>query len=219
MQSRYLIQTPRLRAREFDLLDVRHLMQMHRDPRVRALLVDDEPLDDFDTAFNFILTIRKLYRLHEGLGIWFGERFVQPVQSSGASQTPANWQFCGWFNMMPVYNEPRSGEIGCRLITDAWGTGIPMEIAEALLQHAFGQLNLHKVIGHCHPNNRSVQLILRAMSFTAFGEKPFEGLHEPQLSHYFEIDRPTWELTRFQPVRQRMREALKDLRNLKAADD
>ena len=70
--------SPRLRLREFAAHDLAELARMHRDPRVRALLVDDLALDDVTVAARFIGGMQTFYRQHEGTGIWCAERAVPP---------------------------------------------------------------------------------------------------------------------------------------------
>jgi RimJ/RimL family protein N-acetyltransferase len=197
MAPRLFVQTPRLRMREFAPADAQALVQMHRDPRVGALLVDDYPLHDAEHSSALIDALGRIYRSHEGHGIWHCERVID-----GA------WRYCGFFNLLPVDGEPDSAEIGCRLLPEAWGTAIPLEGGLALLDHAFARLALPRVVGFCHPNNRSVQLTLLTLGFEPRGERDYSGAR----AQHFVITPALWAVTRNEPRRLRLRWALDKLR-------
>ena len=80
----------RLRLREFAAHDTDDLADMHRDPRVRAQLVDDLPLDEPATAARFIAGLRDFYRRHEGTGIWCAERALPPDAATLAEARQAH---------------------------------------------------------------------------------------------------------------------------------
>lgn len=146
--------TRRLRLRCFTSSDHGRLLTMHRDPRMRALLVDDFPLDQPDCAWEFLAGLKRIEALHQGLGIWHTERWQAPDPTALADAQAAvdageidaaaldwlrggSWAFCGWFNLMPMPDESGRVEIGCRLLPSAWGTGLVLEGGEALLARAF----------------------------------------------------------------------------------
>jgi RimJ/RimL family protein N-acetyltransferase len=200
MSTHVFMQTPRLRLREFGPDDVDAITHLHREPRVRALLVDDYPLDDAATARAFIDALCRIYRSHEGYGIWHGEWKVD-----GA------WRPCGWFNLLPLDDAAGSvAEIGCRLLPEAWGTGLPLECGQLLLNHAFESLALSRVLGLCHPGNRSVKLALLTLGFEPCGTRDYEG----QRASQFAIKPVQWQAMRSQVRRVRIRQALEALRRL-----
>ena len=140
--------SPRLRLREFAAHDLAELARMHRDPRVRALLVDDLALDDETVAARFIGGMQAFYRQHEGTGIWCAERAVPPEPETLAEARQAfnngdigaellalveapSWQFIGWFSLVHLQDVLDELEIGARLALDG---------GEWLLQRAFGTL-------------------------------------------------------------------------------
>ena len=59
----------RLALREFGPEDHEALVRMHREPRLRAHLVDDYPLHDGEVVRVFLARIAQVYRRHEGLGL------------------------------------------------------------------------------------------------------------------------------------------------------
>ena len=59
----------RLRLREFSWHDADDLVRMHQDPRVRAQLVDDAPLDNAQAVHRFINSLHAFYRQPAGTGV------------------------------------------------------------------------------------------------------------------------------------------------------
>jgi RimJ/RimL family protein N-acetyltransferase len=224
MTSEYVLQTPRLRLREFGNDDVPALQAMHREPRVRAMLVDDYPLEDAAVSRLFVERMQAIYRREEGLGIWHSERRQQRTGSNGddsgnsnsnsgissssnsnSDQPAARWRFCGWFNLMRMPDDATRVEIGCRLLPDAWGSGLALEGGQALLGHAFERLRLPAVWAVCHPQHRSVRAVLRALGFEDRGVQPYD---ERPAAHYA-IDRDGWRAAAATPLRQRVRDAVR----------
>jgi RimJ/RimL family protein N-acetyltransferase len=184
--------TRRLALREFCPTDRAALVQMHRDPRVRAHLVDDYPMHDGEVVRVFLERMAQLYREHEGLGIWHATALQpQPV-------------FAGWFNLMPMAERPGEVEIGSRLLPLAWGSGVALDGCELLLDHAFGRLYLESVWGVCHPDNRSARAVLDVQGFESLGMQPYDGT----LAWHYRIDAGAWAGWRMQPRSVRLRRVL-----------
>lgn len=226
-----LLQTPRLRLRRFVATDVPALVAMHREPRVRALLVDDQPLDDAAVAAKFVQRLQLWYRTHPGLGLWHAERATPPDPAALAEARAAvaageleaaaldwlarpAWRFCGWFNLMPMSGEPEHIELGCRLLPDAWGGGLALEGGEALLAQAFDTLARGEVRAVCHPQHRSVDVVLRTLGFSALGIAPYDG----RPAAHYRLDRAAWQAAQGQALRQRRRAAVEALRRHSRSD-
>lgn len=185
--------TQRLALREFSPDDHDALLHMHREPRLRAHLVDDYPLHESAVVRVFLERIGQLYRRHEGLGIWHTTLQVpQPV-------------FAGWFNLMPMAERPGEVEIGSRLLPLAWGSGLALEGGELLLEHAFERLALAHVWGICHPANRSAQAVLAALGFDELGVMRYDG---SDASHW-RIGMNAWRGLRNTPRGTRLRRAVR----------
>jgi RimJ/RimL family protein N-acetyltransferase len=195
MRDAFGVETARLRLREFVAGDVPALQAMHREPRVRALLVDDYPLDHAAVAAFFVERLQTIYRAQEGLGIWHAER----RDDDGA------WHFCGWFNLMRMPDDPSRVEIGCRLLPAAWGTGLAVEGGHALLRHAFERLRLAAVWGICRPQHHAVRAVLRTLGFADRGLQPYDG----RPAAHFSIDPAQWRAAARVPLRQRVRDAVR----------
>jgi RimJ/RimL family protein N-acetyltransferase len=183
----------RLVLREFADADRAALVEMHREPRLRAHLVDDYPLHESAVARLFVQRMAGLYRRHEGLGIWH------------ATVTEPRPSFAGWFSLMPMAERPGEVEIGSRLLPHAWGSGLALEGGEMLLAHAFDDLKLPHVWGLCHPDNRSAQAVLGALGFTPQGLMAYDG----QSATHYRIDLNAWRVACNTPRGTRLRRALR----------
>ena len=210
----------RLRLREFAAHDTDDLADMHRDPRVRAQLVDDLPLDEPATAARFIAGLRDFYRRHEGSGIWCAERALPPDAATLAEARQAHadgeindallalvetpeWRFGGWFSLVHVIDDPDELEIGARLRPDAWGGTLALDGGEWLLRRAFDGLGRERVFGYCDPANRSAAHCLRVLGFEGTGLAPYNGHQAAQ----FRLGRDRWADWHRLPRRDRLRRA------------
>ncbi|MFN6997536.1 MAG: GNAT family N-acetyltransferase [Aquincola tertiaricarbonis] len=209
-----------LRLREFQPADRAALVAMHRDPRVRALLVDDMPLDDPRVAGLFIERMQAYYRRHEGLGIWCAEHWAPALSAAELAdpQVRASLsdhalqqlsqprpRFAGWFNLMRMADDPDRIEIGCRLLPAYWGSGLVHQGGELLLARAFEELRLPRLWAACHPAHRPVQHVLRTLGFVDDGERPCDGAP----ARWFVMPAQAWPAVRDTPRRLRLRQALR----------
>ncbi|KQW49660.1 MULTISPECIES: GNAT family N-acetyltransferase [unclassified Roseateles] len=190
----------RLLLREFVAGDSADIQRLHADPRVRALLPDEQPLHEARWAEEFAFCLGDFYRRHPGLGIW---RCAVPADD-GAER------FAGWFSLMPVQASPDNEafglraddvELGSRLTPEHWGSGLALSGGEVLLRHAFVSLGLRTVWGICHPENRAARGCLAALGFTPRSRAPYEG----QLSDYHALDAATWSHVQVLSRRDRLR--------------
>jgi RimJ/RimL family protein N-acetyltransferase len=187
--------TRRLVLREFRADDLDALVQMHHEPRLRAHLVDDYPLQRRDVAQLFLDRMPQVYRRHEGLGIWH-TTVLEPRAA-----------FAGWFNLMPMAEQPGEVEIGARLLPSAWGGGLALEGGELMLEQAFQRLHVERVWGICHPNNRSARAVLAALGFVPCGVRLYDG----RVARFHRIGLNEWRALRNTPPATRMRQALRSL--------
>ncbi|RTL36323.1 MAG: N-acetyltransferase [Burkholderiales bacterium] len=190
----------RLRLREFQPGDASDVLALHADPRVRALLPDEQPLHEPRWAANFLACLRDFYRRHEGLGIW---RCAVPLTGGGE-------QFTGWFSLMPMQPAtdaaalgvgPGDVELGSRLLPAHWGSGLSLLGGEVLLRHAFTRQQVRAVWGVCHPDNRAARACLDALGFAPRGRARYEG----QLSDHHVLEAADWPAIQPLSHRERLR--------------
>jgi RimJ/RimL family protein N-acetyltransferase len=201
-------QGDKLLLREFVASDAADIQGLHADPRVRALLPDEQPLHEARWAEEFAARLAGFYRRHPGLGIW---RCAVP---RGGGE-----QFAGWFSLMPLQASPdtaglgiRPGhaELGSRLRPEHWGSGLSLGGGEVLLRHAFQTLALDTVWGICHPDNRGARVCLEALGFSPHGRAPYEG----QSADYHALDATTWSAIQTLSRRERLRQTRRVARPL-----
>lgn len=140
------LQTLRLDLREFVAADIDDLVSLDSDPRVLKYINGGKPMSraDVDAGMGRIL---RYYALYPGLGVWRAQR-------------RDNKQFVGWYCLK--YCPPTTDvEVGYRLLHRHWGRGFATEGAQALVDFAFDDLGLSRVIGVTHPGNKASQHVLQ----------------------------------------------------------
>lgn len=196
----FVHQGPRLRLREFTAADAGEVQRLHADPRVRALLPDEQPLHEPLWADNFVACLAAFYRRHPGLGIW---HCAVPLADGGE-------RFAGWFSLMPLQVSAESCalgmaqgdvELGSRLLPEHWGSGLSLLGGEALLHHAFARLAPRAVWGVCHPDNHPARACLAALGFVPRGAALYEG----QLSDHHALAAADWAALQSLSHRERLR--------------
>lgn len=201
MSAGFFHRGDKLLLREFVAGDAPDVQRLHADPRVRALLPDEQPLHEARWAQDFTACLAGFYRRHPGLGIW---RCAVPMDDGDGEQ------FAGWFSLMPMQArpgttatgpQPGDAELGSRLMPEHWGSGLSLSGGEVLLHHAFERLGLRTVWGVCHPDNRGARVCLEALGFSPRRRAPYEG----QLSDYHALDATTWSNVRLLGRRDRLR--------------
>ncbi len=190
----------RLKLREFGPGDAADVQALHTDPRVRALLPDEQPLHEPRWAANFVDCLAAFYRRHEGLGIW----------RCAVTQPDGSEHFAGWFSLMPMHPaadamalgvQPGDIELGSRLLPAHWGSGLSLLGGEVLLAHAFARLRVRAVWGVCHPDNRAARACLDALGFSPRGRARYEG----QPSDHHVLEAADWPAVQPLSHRERLR--------------
>lgn len=125
------IETARLRLRAISAGDWPAILAYMSDPRVTAFL--PEGVLDEEAA-------RQFARKHSG------EDGAVAVVEKVSGRMIGHMPFHPWF-------APETHEIGWALHRDHQGKGYATEAGRALLAHAFGPLNAHRVIATCQPEN------------------------------------------------------------------
>jgi RimJ/RimL family protein N-acetyltransferase len=161
----------RLRLRELGYADVRALTELGEDDRVHAALVDAR-MRSLAEVVGLVVWANQIYRDRPGLGIW---------------RADADGGFMGVFSLVPIPGT-NEVEIGTRLLPRAWGRGYALEGGAALCDHAFSRIGLERLVGLCHPENRSVPPLLMRLGFRADGST----LHFGNRALRFVLERAAW---------------------------
>ena len=139
------LQTLRLDFREFVASDIDDLVRLDSDPRVLKYINGGKPMARADAEAS-MRRVLPYYALYPGLGVWRAER-------------RDNKDFVGWYCLK--YCPPTTDvEVGYRLLHKHWGHGYATEGARALVDFAFDDLGLKRVIGVTDPGNNASQHVL-----------------------------------------------------------
>jgi ribosomal-protein-alanine N-acetyltransferase len=155
-----LLETKRLRLREFRVSDVDPLYRLNSDPRVMRY-IGDGSIDTRASTEKAVSRSMKYYKNYPGLGVWPAES-----RESGA--------FVGWFCLKYV-PETVEIEVGYRLAPEAWGLGLASEGARAVVRYGFDELGLERIIGLTHPDNAASQRVLQKAGLTDGGWGRYYG--------------------------------------------
>ncbi len=139
------LETLRLEMRDFVAADYDDLWRLGRDPRVMRYIGNGKPLSE-DGVARLLARILGYDALYPDLGIWHASR-----RDTGA--------FVGWFSLKYA-GKSADIEVGYWLLPAAWGCGFATEGAQAMVDYAFDDLCLHRIIGVTHCGNRASQRVL-----------------------------------------------------------
>jgi [ribosomal protein S5]-alanine N-acetyltransferase len=148
------LQTERIVLRDYVAADWAEIVRLHSDPEVVRYLIDAAPAKSVEVAV-FIRHLQKL-------------RVEQPAHGVWRVSKKADDQFLGNFSLMRLAGTDDI-EIGGRLLKDAWGNGYSIEGGLALMQYAFEELKLTRLVSMCHPENRAAMQSLTALGFSREG--------------------------------------------------
>lgn len=146
-----VLETPRLRLRQFAADDDDDLWALDQDPEVLRYLGDPPPppptLAQVQT--DLLPAFIAYYSQKPGYGFW-------------AAETREGDAFVGWFHLRPTEH---SGEVdlGYRLRRQVWGQGYATEGSLGLIDLAFSRDSIQRVIAIAMPQNRaSVRVMQKA---------------------------------------------------------
>ncbi|MBU6489706.1 MAG: GNAT family N-acetyltransferase [Burkholderiales bacterium] len=134
------LDTSRLLIRERTLDDLEACLEMDRDPDVTRYIAG--PWHD-PVAHRQFVEYRITRRYPSGLGYWCIRERSDPER------------FFGWVLLIPDHGDGPDVEIGWRLVRSAWGRGIAIEAAKAVVAHAFETVRLPRIIADIAADNRA----------------------------------------------------------------
>ncbi|KQY23600.1 GCN5 family acetyltransferase [Cellulomonas sp. Root485] len=152
--STYLA-TDRLTLRPFTADEADLLIELDSDPAVMRFLSGGEPTPPEIVREGHLPSILAGYERWDGRFGLFAARETE----SGA--------FVGWFCLRPERDGPLDEvELGYRLRQDAWGKGYATEVAAALVDKAFSELDVQVVWGATMSLNRASQKVMEKVDMT-----------------------------------------------------
>ena len=143
--SNTLLETERLRIREFTLDDVDNLLDINSDPRVLKY-IDPTRTTSREHEIEEVGRMQEEYRNTPGLGVWAVEE-----KSSG--------KFSGLILLRTLYDTGEY-EIGFRTTPPNWGRGFATEVLRAVLAYGFKHIDAPVIVGFTMPGNLASQRVL-----------------------------------------------------------
>jgi RimJ/RimL family protein N-acetyltransferase len=149
-----LLETPRLRLREFAADDVDRLTALDSDPEVMRHISHGVATPREVIRDDLLPYFLELYSRPRPIGFWAVE-----LRDSG--------QFVGWFHMRPDRLSPPEPELGYRFVRSAWGRGLASEGGSALISATFESLACDSISARTLVVNLASQRVMQkcGMSF------------------------------------------------------
>ena len=148
------LQTDRLRLRPVTSADVDALFSMHSSAFVLRYW-DSPPWHDRMRAERFIEASHQLASESTGVRLTI--------------ERASDEAFLGWCSLSRWNSDYRSATLGYCLADAAWGHGYATEAARALLQWAFGTLDLNRVQAETDTRNAASARVLEKLGFVREG--------------------------------------------------
>jgi RimJ/RimL family protein N-acetyltransferase len=175
------LETERLVLRRFTAGDVEALVGLDSDVEVmRFLTGQPTPRDEIEQKV--LPGILATYELHPGLGTF-------------AAHEKATGRFAGWFGLQPT-RDPWTVDVGYRLRREVWGRGYATEGTRALVDHAFRDLGVQRVVADTMAvNAKSRRVMVKAglrfvRVFHVHFDDPLPGTEYGEVE--YALDRAAW---------------------------
>jgi RimJ/RimL family protein N-acetyltransferase len=81
----------------------------------------------------------------------------------------ATGELIGYINLYAIYHANRRCDIGYALAQAHWGKGYLAEAMQAMLEHAFGPMDLNRIEADIDPRNTASEKLLERMGFQKEG--------------------------------------------------
>jgi RimJ/RimL family protein N-acetyltransferase len=181
-----LLETVRLRLRQFTPDDVDRLVELDSDPEVMRYITYGAPTPREEYLDEILPRWFRIYRETPLLGYWAGED-----RGSGA--------FHGWFHLRPDRIDAGEQELGYRLRRASWGRGLATEGATALIAHGFVRVGTEKISARTLVANRGSRAVMEKCGLLyerdfTFPEDVLEGRSaEERAAVKYSITRSQWQ--------------------------
>ena len=130
------VETERLVLRRFTPDDVDALVDLDSDPAVMHYVTGGVPTPREEIENEVLPAFLAWYERHAGFGFW-------------AAEEKASGEFVGWFHLRPDGDaRPGQVELGYRLQQTAWGRGYATEGSRALIDMAFEEHGVERVVAY-----------------------------------------------------------------------
>ncbi len=136
-----ILETQRLVAREFLLLDAGNLLKLNSDPKVLQYTGDKAFVNEAQAQKTIEKRILRDQYEKDGFGRW-------------AIHLKANGLFIGWAGLRKL-EEMNEVDLGFRFHKRFWNKGYATEISKAIVQYGFEEHGLKSIIGRAMVENKA----------------------------------------------------------------
>lgn len=147
-----LLETARIRLRQFVPGDIDRLVELDSDPEVTRYTSYGEP------------TPRERYA-REILPRWLAYYEATPLLGYWAAEARDGGGFLGWFHLRPDRFDEGEQELGYRLRRAVWGRGYATEGGLALVAHGFGPVGAGKISARTLAGNTGSRRVMEKCGF------------------------------------------------------
>jgi RimJ/RimL family protein N-acetyltransferase len=143
-----LLETLRLRLRQFTAEDADLLVELDSDPEVMRYITYGAPTPRETYVDDILPYWLEIYRQTPLLGYW-------------AAEDCRSGDFQGWFHLRPDRIDAGEQELGYRLRRASWGHGLATEGATALIEHGFVRVGTEKISARTLAANRGSRAVMK----------------------------------------------------------
>lgn len=147
---KYLLETQRLRLRQFIPADADHLFHLDNDPEVMRYINGSTPTPSA-VIENDILP--GFCRYDDHFGVW-------------AAESKETGEFIGWFSLRPTDDTDNEAALGYRLNRAAWGKGCATEGVRALISQGFTAWGLKRIVATTYEENLASRRVMEKAGLT-----------------------------------------------------
>lgn len=156
---RSITQTPRLYLRPFQEKDAADLYALNAHPQAIEY-TGDKSFYNIEDALNFVKNYDAYAKT--GLGRW-------------AVLRKEDHLFLGWCGLK-WHPKEQVIDIGYRFNVNYWGNGYATEAARAVVDYAFSNLKIKKLVAHAHLDNIRSHAVLQKLDFCFLKDFNYDGM-------------------------------------------
>jgi RimJ/RimL family protein N-acetyltransferase len=178
-----VLETPRLRLRQFTPDDASRLFDLNSDPEVMRFLGPAPSLEALrDEIIPFHLAV---YQQFDRLGTW-------------AAEERTTSEFLGWFHFRAgPGQDARNVDLGYRMRRATWNKGYATEGSAALIEMGFSELGVERVFAHTMTVNTASRRVMEKCGLTLVRTAPYDGPGPVEGAEHGEVEyaitRAEWE--------------------------
>lgn len=179
--GRVVLETERLRLREFTIHDVDLLYQLDLDREVQRF-VDSGQAPTRETLEHEVLP-----RLIVQYGLTPGHGFFPAFEKAGGA-------YIGWFHFRVSREDPADIDLGYQLLKRAWGHGYATEGSAALIARGFTAQNVQRVVGCALVANAASVRVMQKLGMTFLHEfEEARAIYPDRRAVKYALTRQAWE--------------------------